>query len=292
MRRERPERPTRGETPDPGKRVRKPPTPRAWEPKEPPAPFEPERWVDEGPVRDDARQAVARGRQTAPPSQSTQSTTRRRRGPKPVASDVVGAIEKAVGPRRAQRLVTFLSDAAQALADDRLEDAHRNLGPVLREAPDVAEVRELAGQVAYRRGEWKRAVRELEAFRLMRPDDVEALPVLADTYRALGRHGEVDRIWRELREASPRPEVMVEGRIVAAGSLADRGRLDQAISLLERSAARPKRVRDHHLRQWYALADLYDRSGEPVEARRLFARIAEHDRDFFDVAERLAALGR
>ena len=34
----------------------------------------------------------------------------------------------------------------------------------------------------------------------------------------------------------------------------------------------PKSVREHHLRQWYVLGDLYDRVGDPISARRWFAR--------------------
>ena len=30
----------------------------------------------------------------------------------------------------------------------------------------------------------------------------------------------------------------------------------------------PKRVREHHLRQWYVLGDLHDRAGDPIEATR------------------------
>ena len=51
-------------------------------------------------------------------------------------------------------------------------------------------------------------------------------------------------------------------------------------------------MRDHHLRQWYVLADLHDRAGDPIEAVRWFELIAGHDRDFVDVRERLRALGR
>jgi tetratricopeptide (TPR) repeat protein len=204
---------------------------------------------------------------------------------------VADALRRVSSGKRADRLLIFLGQAAEALAQDRLDDAHEAIGPVLREAAEVPEVRELAGQIAYRRGEWKRAIRELEAFRAARVHDVMVIPVLADCYRAIGKHQHVDRLWQELREASPRPEVMAEGRIVAAGSLADRGNLLEAIGLLDRASGRPRRVQDHHLRQWYALADLYDRAGEPVQARRLFARIADHDREFFDVLERLAALG-
>ena len=54
----------------------------------------------------------------------------------------------------------------------------------------------------------------------------------------------------------------------------------------------PKRVRDHHLRQWYVLGDLHDRAGDTLEATRWFELVADHDRDFVDVVDRLRALGR
>jgi len=54
----------------------------------------------------------------------------------------------------------------------------------------------------------------------------------------------------------------------------------------------PKRVREHHLRQWYVLADLHDRAGDTIAARRWFREVAHHDPGFADVDERLRALGR
>ena len=91
--------------------------------------------------------------------------------------------------------------------------------------------------------------------------------MLADCYRALRRYDRVEALWDELRAASPSAAIVTEGRIVTAGARADQGDLRGAIGLLERSAATPRRVRDHHLRQWYALADLYDRSGDAPRAR-------------------------
>ena len=52
-----------------------------------------------------------------------------------------------------------------------------------------------------------------------------------------------------------------------------------------------KRVQAHHLRLWYALADLYERAGEIPRAREFFGRVRKQDSSFADVAERLAALG-
>ncbi|MGH8987732.1 MAG: tetratricopeptide repeat protein, partial [Acidimicrobiales bacterium] len=48
---------------------------------------------------------------------------------------------------------------------------------------------------------------------------------------------------------------------------------------------------DRHLRQWYALADLYERAGDLPRARELFQRVARADAGAYDVAERLDALG-
>ena len=78
---------------------------------------------------------------------------------------------------------------------------------------------------------------------------------------------------------------------MAAGALADQGRTDEAIALLEHGRLTAKRPREHHLRLWYALADLYERAGDMPRARELFRRITEHERDFADSAERLSGLG-
>ena len=54
----------------------------------------------------------------------------------------------------------------------------------------------------------------------------------------------------------------------------------------------PKKVREHHLRQWYVLGDLSDRSGDVIAARQWFGLVAEHDAGFADVQDRLRGLGR
>ena len=86
-------------------------------------------------------------------------------------------------------------------------------------------------------------------------------------------------------------ESVQAGRIVAAGALADQGELDRAIALLAPTERAPARVREHHLRSWYVLADLYERTGDLPRTRALFARILRYDPEFADVAARLAALG-
>jgi hypothetical protein len=46
-----------------------------------------------------------------------------------------------------------------------------------------------------------------------------------------------------------------------------------------------------HVRLWYALADIFDRSGDQVSARELFARVVVADPDAYDAKDRLSELG-
>jgi tetratricopeptide (TPR) repeat protein len=183
-----------------------------------------------------------------------------------------------------------MREAGEAFRRERFDEARRILRPLADQAPRAASVRELYGLSLYRLGRWAQAARELEAYRSL-TGSTEQNPVLADCYRALGRYAEVEELWDELRAASPRAEVVAEGRIVAAGALADQGKLEDAIQLLASSVSRTTRKpRLHHLRMAYALADLYERAGDLPRARELFARISASDADFVDVDARLRAL--
>ena len=199
------------------------------------------------------------------------------------------AFGQAVSPRRADRLARRVGDAAVSFEADRFDEARSILGPIAKETPDVAEVRELLGLTYYRLGRWRDAVRELEAFFAL-TSSTEQHPVLADSYRALGRHARVEELWSELREDSPSAELVHEGRIVSAGSLADQDRLADAIRLLEKGWKTPRQPKDHHLRRGYALADLYERAGSVPRARQLFVWLNQVAPDFADVVVRLDSL--
>jgi tetratricopeptide (TPR) repeat protein len=204
---------------------------------------------------------------------------------------VAEEIERVVGKQAAPKVSDRVGEAAAAFERDRPQDALRMLRPLLRDTPNVPSVRELAGLASYRLGRWAEAARHLEAFRGA-TGSVEQDPVLADCYRALGRFGKVDALWEELRAASPAPPLMAEGRIVAAGALADRGDVKGAIRLLERGPLEPRRAPQLYLlRLWYALADLCERGGDTPRARELFRRVVDFDPGMADAAQRLAALG-
>lgn len=246
----------------------------------PPA-WEPERWTEDPAPAQRATKAGADQPSSAP------ARPRGRRVPKVIAQEVAGAVELSLAPRVERKL----AQAADAFERDHLADALRILRPLAKEAPGVAAVRELTGLAFYGTGQWALAAKELEAFRAL-GGSVEQHPVLADCYRALKRFAAVAELWDELREASPGAALVTEGRIVAAGALADQGDVKSAIALLERGPVRPTRSAAlHHARLWYALADLYERAGDAPKARDLFGRVVAIEPGLADAAERLAGLG-
>jgi tetratricopeptide (TPR) repeat protein len=205
--------------------------------------------------------------------------------PRPVVDELAGA----AGAQRGGKLAGRLADASHAFDRERYQEARRILRPLAEEVPNAAAVRELHGLTLYRMGQWAAAAKELEMYRQL-SGSVDQHPVLADCYRALRRYPRAAELWEELRQASPSAEVVAEGRIVAAGCLADQGNLSAAIALLERANRQLRNPQDHHLRQWYALADLYERAGDLPRARELFGRLLSTDPDAYDARRRLAGL--
>ena len=204
---------------------------------------------------------------------------------------VVEEFESALGTRAAGRAIRRYEAALQAFEAFRYDEARKILVPMAKEYSDVSAVHEMLGLCQYRAGQWKKAVAEIERALELNPEWIFNHAVLADCHRALGNHARVKELWKEVSEASPAPELMAESRIVYAGSLADQGHVEEALSVLSRQTADNKRPAEHHLRQWYVIGDLHDRAGNIIEARRFFERIVSHEPGFADVVERLASLG-
>ncbi len=204
--------------------------------------------------------------------------------------DLAVALSRKLGAEQGKWAHGEVKKAATAFAREHHTAALSHLRPVMdTEAADVPEVRELYGLVLYRLGRWRTAARALEAFASL-TRSCEQAPVLADCYRAMERWDKVEDLWDELRRESPSADLVTEGRIVAAGALADRGRLADAVALLADGWRTPRNPEEFHLRRAYALADLYDRGGDQPAARRLFAWIDRNAPDYADTADRLADL--
>ena len=190
------------------------------------------------------------------------SLSSKRTLPPEIATEIRNAADVATAVHR-EHLVERAESAWGSYERGRFQDALRAIKPLTEETPQVPAVRELAGLAAYRAGRWREAARHLRALDAL-ADATEHLPVLMDCERALGKRKKVAELWAELRHRSPDPEVLAEGRIVAAACLADSGDLDDAIAMLA-SAGASKALRnpsDRHIRQWYLLADLYERAGD------------------------------
>jgi len=253
-------------------------------------------WVFEGVAPGTGTDTGTRGRAARPGRSRT--TDRRpsptaRRADEALPSDVVDELTGALGKAKAGKVADRLAAAARAYERDRYPEALRITRVLVDQVPESAAARELHGLVCYRLNRWREAVRHLEAARKLSGGDPSQVPVLMDCHRAMGHHRRVEALWGELRAASPSADVLVEGRLVLAEDLAEQGKLDQAIlSLGSAGAARNLRnPGERHVRQWYVLADLYERAGDVPRARELFARVAAADPELADAAERLAALG-
>jgi hypothetical protein len=250
---------------------------------------EPEAAPPAKPARPSLR--TVRGKRAEP----KQTTERRARKTAPARRRPIRATEateelRQLAGRRATSAVRDLTRAADAVGAGHERDAMRILRRLRDQYPEAAAVRELLGLCHYRLAQYPAAVKELGAFADL-TGSVEQHPVLMDCARAQRKWAQVNRLWEELAAASPSAALVAEGRIVMAGSLADRGRLRDAVALLERRGGRVQRPAEHHLRVWYVLADLNERAGDLPRARELFDRVRRADASFADVAERLLALG-
>lgn len=247
--------------------------------------FVPDRWE-----RTDGRRAAG-----AEPSKPRPPAHRAVRPPAELPADIANELASAAGPdwnHLRERITERMAAGIGAYERERFRDASRILRTVVDAVPTSPSARELLGLSQYHQSYWKAALPNLEAFAAL-TGSVDQHPVRMDCHRALGRPKRVEALFDELRQGSPDPEVLSEGRLVLAGTRADRGDLTGAITLLvEAGAGRLVRnPAERHLRQWYVLGDLMERSGDLPRARELFLRVQATDPDAYDVADRLESLG-
>lgn len=208
--------------------------------------------------------------------------------------DVQAEVRKAFEGSSYQRekMVTFLTRAAEAYDRHRYEEALRLAKTVADATPGVAPVRELAGLAAYRAERFGMARGHLRAYFDL-TGDATHLPAVMDCERAGRRFRAVEKTYEELVASEPTAEILAEARIVFAGSLGDQGKYAEAIDVLIKGGA-AKALRNpsyRHVRMWYALADIYDRSGDAAMAREYFTRVVLADAEAYDAAQRLEDLG-
>jgi tetratricopeptide (TPR) repeat protein len=204
--------------------------------------------------------------------------------PRDVVEDV-----RAAAAGRSNRAVALLEEAVEDLDRGRLGDAIRAAAQAKRLAPRSGAVREVLGMALYRRGRFREALQELQAYRRItgRPDQNH---LIADAHRALGKPEKALPLVREALEGRVRDEARAEAAVVGGAALADLGRYEEALTLLRRFDRQADVARPQDLRVWYVTADVLERAGRTKEAARMFRRILDHDAEAFDAAARLARI--
>lgn len=208
-----------------------------------------------------------------------------------IPDDVVGELKATARPGKGDILVKVYADAAAAFQAEDFEEAIRLLDQAKHIALRSISVRELLGLALYRAGRWTEATKELAAFRRI-SGSKEQNAVLADAYRALKRPDKALELAREVHPNDVDPAVYFETVIVAAGALADIDRVGDAIVLLQHLDLDPETAESHHLRAWYALADLLARKGRFTQALEYFEAVAAADPEATDAPARIAKLRR
>jgi tetratricopeptide (TPR) repeat protein len=185
----------------------------------------------------------------------------------------------------AQHLVMV---AAQLEAGD-LDAALAHAETAVRRAGRVPAAREALGLVAYRRGDFARALTEFRTARRLSGSS-DLLPLMVDCERGLGRHGRALDLAASPDAARLGEQQRMELAIVVSGVRRDLGQLDAALLALHvpalRRGGRPGAHRLH-----YAYADTLEALGRHDEAREWFLRAATEDtQQETDAVERLEEL--
>jgi tetratricopeptide (TPR) repeat protein len=180
--------------------------------------------------------------------------------------------------------------AAAQIVDEDPRRALEHARFVRTRAARVPVVREAAGVVAYRAGEWAEALSELRAARRL-GGGPGLLAMMADCERALGRPERALELARSAQARELAPEDAVELRIVAAGARRDLGQPDAAVIALQGPDLDIRRRDPWSARLFYAYADSLVATGRFDEAARWFVAAADADEDGeTDAAERAAEL--
>jgi tetratricopeptide (TPR) repeat protein len=203
--------------------------------------------------------------------------------------DIVKELHTTARPGKGEILVKVFADAAAAFQADDFDEAIKLGDQAKHMALRAVSIREFLGLAYYHQGRWQESARELSTFRRI-SGTAEQNPVLADSYRAMGKPEKALEYVDEIVRGTVPDAVYFEGAIVGAGALADMDRLDDAISRLEALDLQPKVAEAHHLRAWYMLGDLLARKGRFTQAREWFEAVASADPDMTDASDRVEKL--
>ncbi len=180
--------------------------------------------------------------------------------------------------------------AAGRLLDEDLEGALAHAETAVRRAGRVPAAREALGLVAYRQGDWARALAEFRTARRLSGSS-HLLPYMVDAGRALGRPDRAVDLAFSTEAGNLGQEDRIELAIVVAGIRRDMGQVEAALVGLRGPTTRTTAQQPWATRLFYAYADTLLHAGRDEDARAWFARAVEVDEaGATDADERLAEL--
>ncbi len=196
-------------------------------------------------------------------------------------------------PSLAKRVVIALDAGSEAVEDGDLDRALELLSWAQTNCPRSRTIRETYAIALYQSERWADALRELQAYRRI-SGEADQNHLVADCLRALKRP--MEQIASAVDEmAGGDPERELEGRIVHAAELGERGDPRAGLELLRRKVNDDLIQRagtEPEARYFYVRGDLAERAGDESEARTAFARVIEliGEDEAWDAPERLSDL--
>jgi tetratricopeptide (TPR) repeat protein len=197
---------------------------------------------------------------------------------------------RTLSKENAEGVAQHLVMVAALLDVEDLEGAEAHAETAVRRAGRVPATREALGLVAYRKGEWARALSEFRTARRLSGSS-HLLALMVDCERGLGRPERALELAASPEARTLAVEDRVELAIVMSGIRRDLGQPDAARLALEIPQLKGTARKPWSARLAYAYAEALLALGHEDDAREWFSRAAIVDEDLeTDASERLAEL--
>jgi hypothetical protein len=196
---------------------------------------------------------------------------------------------RTLSKENADGVAQHLVMVAAFLEADDLESALAHAETAVRRAGRVPAAREALGMVAYRQGDFARALTEFRTVRRLSGSS-HLLPLMVDCERGLGRQGRALDLAATPEAAGLEESERIELAIVVSGIRRDLGQEDAALLALQIPALRRSPTAGVY-RLHYAYADVLLGLGREDEAREWFVKAMKGDTEGeTDAVERLEQL--
>lgn len=132
--------------------------------------------------------------------------------------------------------------------------------------------------------QFDKAIKFMEQYLAVHPEDIEMQKALARWYNELGNKDKALQIFQSL---DPEQSKDSDTLLLMSNILSDKGLDAAAIEILKRAPLTKRTLTPDLVAIIYALGALYEKTGDTKRARSSFERVYAYDASFKDVAERI-----